>query len=830
MRRRKITAIVLTCCMLVGQTTWAQEVDTKTIVMEQEYVETTEHQEAQKEWQEVQEEQKEEGIPVTPTEIISETDPDMDGKEENVQEKGVDQGSGENFLEEQSAEAQNDMINKRSICINYPIRIPVGSSLPAGKGLEAYEIESENEDICEVTGGIYQMPNGMNNVYITLNGIRKGTTIVNVVYSPDNNTRSETKFEITVNELPEDAVIFPDIVLRSCLAESVNDSNEDGCISKSELEKIESISTAGFFGGSIKELSGLEGAVHLQYLDLGNNTELSDISTLANLKNLQYVNLEGTKVSDADRWKLADFKDCTLPMGEKIYVPALLGLFGEELSVEAVSNAKCVEIQRMDYNGAVEVLAKEPGEPKLHISYKDLNTDIVLTIQGILADQEVGEDYPVEIESIGSISSSAFDLDTALILDSNHQLWELYPEVVKKKDNVKAYVANWVYYGPGRKDAEVCTYLLDNNKILWNDTEKLAANVERFDGRYALDTQGVLHNVYNSGNEQIENVEDWSSPTYLDKGIVYILKKDGTLWKRQETARDQKAGQWEKVDSGVKQLYKINHYSLDGGYLKTDGTIVAFDGTETTDIKADHMGEKGSFYDKEGNYYFYDWEEYINLGKIDVKQAKLCRGSEEIILLLDQAGKAYKYDVQTKKQELLATDVMKINENFSYWPESTAWAFQLTNGKYCDGNGNAMKEAKIGSSGYSYSLIWHDDGSQEVVRNGVPILSKVTAVWGERIEGEWITFACRTDGTVWNITGVPKLVLDLKTSTYIKGDVNEDREVNIKDLQIVLRGVCEKIELTARQKMIADVVEDGEVDIQDLRKELRFVCGKIESL
>ncbi|MEZ3486071.1 MAG: dockerin type I repeat-containing protein [Lachnospiraceae bacterium] len=517
-------------------------------------------------------------------------------------------------------------------------------------------------------------------------------------------------------------------------------------------------------------------------------------------------------------------------MGEKIYVPALLGLFGEELSVEAVSNAKCVEIQRMDYNGAVEVLAKEPGEPKLHISYKDLNTDIVLTIQGILADQEVGEDYPVEIESIGSISSSAFDLDTALILDSNHQLWELYPEVVKKKDNVKAYVANWVYYGPGRKDAEVCTYLLDNNKILWNDTEKLAANVERFDGRYALDTQGVLHNVYNSGNEQIENVEDWSSPTYLDKGIVYILKKDGTLWKRQETARDQKAGQWEKVDSGVKQLYKINHYSLDGGYLKTDGTIVAFDGTETTDIKADHMGEKGSFYDKEGNYYFYDWEEYINLGKIDVKQAKLCRGSEEIILLLDQAGKAYKYDVQTKKQELLATDVMKINENFSYWPESTAWAFQLTNGKYCDGNGNAMKEAKIGSSGYSYSLIWHDDGSQEVVRNGVPILSKVTAVWGERIEGEWITFACRTDGTVWNITGVPKLVLDLKTSTYIKGDVNEDREVNIKDLQIVLRGVCEKIELTARQKMIADVVEDGEVDIQDLRKELRFVCGKIESL
>lgn len=65
---------------------------------------------------------------------------------------------------------------------------------------------------------------------------------------------------------------------------------------------------------------------------------------------------------------------------------------------------------------------------------------------------------------------------------------------------------------------------------------------------------------------------------------------------------------------------------------------------------------------------------------------------------------------------------------------------------------------------------------------------------------------------------------------FMPGDVNEDGEVNVKDLQIILRGVCEKIELTERQKMIADVVADGKVDIQDLQKELRFVCGKITQL
>ena len=75
-----------------------------------------------------------------------------------------------------------------------------------------------------------------------------------------------------------------------------------------------------------------------------------------------------------------------------------------------------------------------------------------------------------------------------------------------------------------------------------------------------------------------------------------------------------------------------------------------------------------------------------------------------------------------------------------------------------------------------------------------------------------------------------KIVYGDGSEDYEKGDVNEDGEVNIKDLQIILRGVCEKIELTERQKLIADVVEDGKVDIKDLQKELRFVCGKIEKL
>ena len=61
---------------------------------------------------------------------------------------------------------------------------------------------------------------------------------------------------------------------------------------------------------------------------------------------------------------------------------------------------------------------------------------------------------------------------------------------------------------------------------------------------------------------------------------------------------------------------------------------------------------------------------------------------------------------------------------------------------------------------------------------------------------------------------------------YIKGDVNEDENVDIQDLRLILRYVCGKQEFLAKQIIIADVNEDQSVDVQDLRKMLRFVCGK----
>jgi hypothetical protein len=55
-----------------------------------------------------------------------------------------------------------------------------------------------------------------------------------------------------------------------------------------------------------------------------------------------------------------------------------------------------------------------------------------------------------------------------------------------------------------------------------------------------------------------------------------------------------------------------------------------------------------------------------------------------------------------------------------------------------------------------------EDGTQMVEKNGVDILDNVIQIWRSYTS---LYFALRTDGTVWNITGIPEKVLDLSQSS-----------------------------------------------------------------
>lgn len=64
----------------------------------------------------------------------------------------------------------------------------------------------------------------------------------------------------------------------------------------------------------------------------------------------------------------------------------------------------------------------------------------------------------------------------------------------------------------------------------------------------------------------------------------------------------------------------------------------------------------------------------------------------------------------------------------------------------------------------------------------------------------------------------------------VLGDVTGDGQVQIDDLRLIHRFVCQRTTLTEAQKQVADVNRDGEVDVTDVQSILRFVCGKIDEL
>lgn len=107
-------------------------------------------------------------------------------------------------------------------------------------------------------------------------------------------------------------------------------------------------------------------------------------------------------------------------------------------------------------------------------------------------------------------------------------------------------------------------------------------------------------------------------------------------------------------------------------------------------------------------------------------------------------------------------------------------------------------------------------------------LNGSTAEW----DSVWIgkKYALRTDGTVWDITDVPKMLLDLGQSVVEPGDVDGDSKVSTKDLMIVLYVVSGRNTLTADQSLAADIDGDGKVTVSDLTRILYYVSGRNTTL
>ena len=267
------------------------------------------------------------------------------------------------------------------------------------------------------------------------------------------------------------------------------------------------------------------------------------------------------------------------------------------------------------------------------------------------------------------------------------------------------------------------------------------------------------------------------------------------------------------------------------------GKYISFDGEdEFTGVASMPVtdGASSAYYvGTDGHTYFKVYDNWYDLGQVNIIKTER--------MMVDTETHEYDgyyitdknelYRVNGGTPELIADHVQDIKNYNDGLYQGTDGLWRRLSDHTC---GTVENPIQIGGAG-RYTNIWklEDYGSANdynVKKNDILILNHVKKLIMLGDLDDEKVYAIRTDGTLWNIQGVPEQVMDLNVQKLLKGDVDGDGEVNIQDLRTILRVVCEKEKLNADQLTCADVNEDGKLDIQDLRKVLRYVCGKEEAL
>ena len=624
--------------------------------------------------------------------------------------------------------------------------------------------------------------------------------------------------DVTIKERPEDAIVFQDSNLESELLESWRgiDENGDGLITKSELLKLRYLYISN---SDITNLSGLKYAENLEVIDVSGNKELKSIEPILNLNKIEQYNLKNTGISANDKWKLVKFStEFDLALGEQANWITNGEFFDDDELI--IEKQKGEDAGRIVGGTIVGVAA---GEETIKISGGSNSQIIHVKVKGIQPDQEVGK----------KSDSTIKDSDKYTVLNSNGELWQVYPETKKVGKNVKRYVGGWIYSGD---DSEEYAYQLQNDNTLWSDKTKLAENVKDFSSHYVLDNTGRLIDIYNKDAVIVENVATWSERTNVDwtngekrTEYCYVLKTDGTLWERTEVGKNEKVKEFQKIAENVKE---INN----SGYLDQNGYYKSFDGKndlENVEVMPEGSFGYGQYYvGKDGHTYFQRWAQWtgemktLDLGEMKILDFMVV-WSADTAYILTESNEMYK--ITDNGYEKIADHVQKMVNGYvqAYQGEDGLWRSFEKNTTGTKENPVAIESIYNNYNEYQledYGVV----NDYNVTKNGILLLTHVKEMFSldDYAETGRKIYAIRTDGTLWEITDVQKQVLDLNSGAVVLGDVNADGEVDIQDLRSILRYVCEKEEFDEDQKSVADVDANGEVDIKDLRKVIRYVSGK----
>lgn len=325
--------------------------------------------------------------------------------------------------------------------------------------------------------------------------------------------------------------------------------------------------------------------------------------------------------------------------------------------------------------------------------------------------------------------------------------------------------------------------------------------------------------MYNDNDTVVKGVNDWTErDTYT---IIY--KEDGSLWFREEVGKNRKSADWKKIDdhvvqySGDRRMYLTQSGELKSLYIDDDNgdyycTIDASDVAMVDFVNSFYYGNDGNCY--------LDLDRFTDIGNLKIKKWQYLDGG---FCILTDDNKLYTVnEKENGNKQLIAESIIDLGENSRYDEDKGGYIWRVWV-KNSQGTYYYIVDGKL-----SQTDDFNKSNGENYTRNGVVLLTNVKDTW----DSVWIgkKYALRTDGTVWDITDVPKMLLDLGQSVVEPGDVDGDSKVSTKDLMIVLYVVSGRNTLTADQSLAADIDGDGKVTVSDLTRILYYVSGRNTTL
>ena len=435
--------------------------------------------------------------------------------------------------------------------------------------------ESNDSSVCKVLKVYGEKPKygdeEEQNVCLKIQGIKSGNAVI-VVKDADGSALF--KCNVTVKQLPDDAVVFEDEALQGQLIEDY-DKNEDGYLSTKEVENIRRISISGsYHGEQVKSLAGLEQAANATSFSLSEGSSVTDITVLGQLKQLEDLDIRDINIDN-----LEGISNCTNL--EWLYLDGCQ--VGSWEGIEKLTNLERLSLSSTNFSNA-ELLS---GMQKL---------------------EKLSLDYAKELTNIKPLA----------VLDKLNSL-TLSESGVSDQDKWDFANIQDLTVIPGEKFAipRYANLLLDLSTTI-SEGEECISDLNW--GKYTALKQGTvkMHLVYkekfstdititvNAGEDQTvgsdyENKVEVKSADDFD--VSQILDSNGDLW---TTTPELK-----KTHTGVKQYVADYVYEKNGSddvvkkfmgyYLDVDNTLWS-----DNDIKiAENIIEaaSGGAMDSEGNFY-----------------------------------------------------------------------------------------------------------------------------------------------------------------------------------------------------------------------------------